>query len=464
MRRTLIALMLAGFVSAWLPAGEAAAQEPPELTLPQLIALALKFSPEVKASRSEVTFAAEQRNEAKGYYFPQFELVGSGGVVPNARQPRVENGSLVYPDPATRLHGMNVFGRLDFTLTQPLYTFGKIAYRKEAAENNIRVKEAAVAAKQGDVYIRIPEAYYGLILANQGKDAVQEAKTYLNDIRRRVERSLQVGSKNVSESDLYRVNMYEGAIGKFGAEAEEGSKIAYTALKGLIGYGPGEDFRVPQELPSPAKPPETLDRYVNQAFELRPEFAQLKHGLKARELLVQAAKADRYPSAFLAVVGALAGAPGREKSRDPYAFDIFNAHYAMPVLGVKWNWDFGITKAKIAQARAELQQLKHTQETAVMGIPIEVAQAYGKVQEGYKKSVNLEKSYVNARRWLITSLSNYDMGLAKLEDLFQGFEKYGAFRGDYLMSLYEYNFAVAKLDKATGAYRSKISEYMEKTP
>jgi len=462
MQCLMIALMVLGLISAGGPGGGAWAQEPPELNLPQLIAMALKFSPEVKASKSEVWFATEQRNEVKGYYYPQFEAVGIGGVVPNARQPRVENGSLVYPDPATRLHGVNIFGRLDFNLFQPLYTFGKLSNRKEAAENNIKVKEAAVDAKKGEVFVRIPEAYYGLILANQGKDAVKEAKTYLSDIRHRVERALQIGSRTASESDLYRVNMYEGAIGKFAAEAEEGAKVAYAALKGLTGMGPGEEFRVPLELPAPAKPPETLDRHINQAFDLRPEFAQLKHGLKARELLVEAAKADRYPTLFLAVTGALAGAPGREQSRDPYAYDLFNAHYAFPVAGVKWNWDFGITKAKINQARAELQQLKHVQETAVMGIPIEVAQAYSKVQENYKKAISLEKSYVNARRWLITSLSNYDMGLTKLEDLFQGFEKYGAFRGDYLLSLYQYNFAVAQLDKATGAYRGKIGEYTEK--
>ena len=41
----------------------------------------------------------------------------------------------------------------------------------------------------------------------------------------------------------------------------------------------------------------------------------MKEGLAARQLLVDAAKADRYPSFFFAVIGALAGAPGRNTSR-----------------------------------------------------------------------------------------------------------------------------------------------------
>ena len=67
-----------------------------------------------------------------------------------------------------------------------------------------------------------------------------------------------------------------------------------------------------------------------------------------------------------------------------------------------------------------------------MGIPVEVAKDYGKVQENYKGSMGMEKAYINARRWLVTSFSNFDMGLGKMEDIFQAFERYGSFRGDYL--------------------------------
>ena len=72
-----------------MPLG-AAAKEVPQLTLKQLTALALKFSPEVKASKSEVRFAEEQVAEVKGYYFPQLDILGVGGVAPNAKRPYVD--------------------------------------------------------------------------------------------------------------------------------------------------------------------------------------------------------------------------------------------------------------------------------------------------------------------------------------------------------------------------------------
>jgi outer membrane protein len=445
------------------PAASAKAAEPakgaePVLDLPKLEEMALKYSPMVKASRSEVKFAQEQKNEAHGYRWPQLDYTATTGVVPNAHLGEILEvpGRIFYPDPIDKIHGVNIFGHLDFSVIQPLYTFGKIAFREEAAAHNVKVKEEAVAAQQGEIVVQVSQAYYGLILADQGKEAVKEAKSYLNDTRQRVDRLLAMNSPNAKETDRYRLDAYEGALEKSSAEAEEGSKTAYRALKALIGYGEGQDFQVPQDLPAPSAPAGTLDTYIQTSLELRPEFKELKEGLAARQLLVEAAKADRLPSFFFAVVGQLAGAPGRRYNPDPYINDYFNDNGALPMVGAKWHFDFGILKAKVGQARAELEQLQETQRAALMGIPVEVAKSYGEVRQYYRSSVGLEKAYINSRRWLVTSLNNFDMGLGKMDDIFQAFERYGVFRGDYLMSLYQYNLSVAQLDKATGAYRRKL--------
>jgi outer membrane protein len=438
----------------------ASAAEAPVLNLQQLIVKALKYSPEVKASQTDVTLAKEQKAEVHGYRWPQFDALAVGGVIPDARRGEVrevgKNKTLFYPDPAGRVHGVNVFGNLTFTLVQPLYTFGKIAYRERAAGRNILVQQAGVQLKQGEVILEVSKAYYGLILANEGKGAVQDARTYLSDARVRITRLLQAHSPNVRESDQYRLAMYEGGVEKFAAQADEGSKLAYRALKALIGYGDNQNFRVPQALPEPTAAPANLNHYIRLALELRPEFTQLKEGLVARQLLVDAAKADRYPSFFFAVLGQVAGAPGRDYNPDPYVNDYFNGIGALPVVGAKWHFDFGILKAKIGEAQAELQHLRYTKKRALMGIPVQVAKDYAKVQENYKGSEGMGKAYVNARRWLITAFSNFDMGIGKMDDIFQAFERYGAFRGDYLKSLYDYNMAVVELDKSSGAYLRQL--------
>ena len=434
----------------------AAAQEPPELTLPQLISLALKFSPQIKASQSDVTLAEAKKSEVRGYRFPQFDAVALGGLAPKVRKPEIRGDGIFYPDTKHDLHGLTVFGRLQFSLIQPLYTFGKIAHREKAADKYVKVKTAEVDTTRAEVILQVSKAYYGLVLSQQGKDAVREARGYLSDAKERITRLLALKSPSVKDTDPYRLAVYEGGVEKFAAEAEEGAMVAYRALKALIGYGPQQDFRVPPELPEPAPPAGKLDYYVQQALDLRPEFTMLKEGKAARELLVKGAKADYYPDFFLAVLGVLAGSPGRYSDPDPIHEDLTNWFGAGPVVGVKWHFDFGITKAKLRQARAELEKLKHQERTALMGIPVQVAKAYGKVKENYRASKGLGKAYVNARRWLITAFSNFDMGLGKMEDIFVAFERYGVARGDYLLALFQYNLAQAELDNATGAYRQAL--------
>jgi outer membrane protein len=436
-------------------ASTVAAEKPavPELTLPQLITLALKFSPEVKTVQSEVAIAKAQKAEVHGYRFPQFDTTMFGGPAPTAREPEIRGNSIFYPDTKNSVNGLTIFGRLDFSLIQPLYTFGKIAHREAAAEKYTKVKTAEVDSKKGEVILQVAQAYYGLILAQQGKDAVGEARSYLNDAQERIKKLLVLKSPSVKDTDPYRIAVYEGSLEKFAAAAEEGSKVAYLALKALIGYGPEQEFRVPTELPEPAPAPQKLDFYIKQAMELRPEFTMLKEGKAARELLVKAAKADQYPDLFIALIGLLAGSPGRYSSPDPFHQDLTNWFSTGPVVGARWHFDFGITKAKISQAQAELDKLKNLERTALMGIPIEVAQAYAKVQENYKASQGMGKAYVNARRWLVSAFSNFDIGLGQMDEIFRAFERYGVARGDYLTALYDYNFAVVKLEKATGSYR-----------
>jgi outer membrane protein len=443
-----------------LGTGALAVEKPdvPEYTLPKLISLALKFSPQVKTVQSEVDIAKAQKDEVHGYKFPQFDATAVTGPAPTVREPEIRGNSIFYPDTKNSVNGLTIFGQLNFTLVQPLYTFGKIAHREKAAGKYVEVKTAEVDSKKGEVILYVAQAYYGLILAQQGNSAVGEARSYLNDARERVTKLLALNSPSVKDTDPYRIAMYEGSLEKFAAQAEEGSKVAYNALKALVGFKADQNFRVPTELPEPAEPPQDLNFYIKQSLDLRPEFTMLKEGKAARELMVKAAKADQYPDLFIAVIGLLAGSPGRYSSPDPLHQDLTNWFATGPVVGARWHFDFGITKAKIRQAQGELDKLQNLERTALMGIPIEVSRAYGKVKENYKAAAGMGKAYVNARRWLVAAFSNFDIGLGKMEDIFQAFERYGVARGDYLTALHDYNFAVIELEKATGSYRVAKSE------
>ena len=74
------------------------------------------------------------------------------------------------------------------------------------------------------------------------------------------------------------------------------------------------------------------------------------------------------------------------------------------------------------------------------------------VREAEKNSQAFQKAYIEARKWMVAALSNYDMGLTPSKEVFDAIQKYALNRGEYLKALYDYNLALAHLNYYTGAY------------
>ena len=418
------------------------------LTLPQLIDMASAKSPEMGETRSEIAATRSDLDQVKAAYYPQLESAAIIGPVNDARRP-VVLGTRIH-DPSSDTVG--VFGRIDFTAVQPLYTFGKLSNRKEAASRGIRAKELKLGERKNEIALRVKELYYALILARAGMDAADEADSFFDDARRRMNRLLELGSANVLESDLYRVDAYRANTAKSRAEAEKGVKLAYFVLKSLIYLPPGTDFEPAEKvLPLKEESLSELESYIQKAYGERPEFKQLDEALAAQESLVRAVESDRYPSFFVALEGSLAGAPGRETFRNAYISDEFNHINIGVVAGVKWNFDFGISKAKVDKEKAEYGRLHFTKASAKLNIPIQVAQYYQDVREWKVAVDSYKKGATASRKWVVAALTSFDMGVGTADDMLRGIEKYGENQGKYLEALFNYNLSLAQLEYSVGA-------------
>lgn len=420
------------------------------LTLQELQEMALARSPSIEMTRSEVKAAKSDLKQVESAYYPQFDTTLVTGPAANADEPVVVDGEITDPSP-TGMFDIGIFGRLDFTLTQPLYTFGKLSNRKEAAQRGVKAKQVEIEQKQAEIILRVKQLYYGMVLARQGMGVADESEEYFQDIRRRINALLDAGSVNVDESDLYMVDAYSAEAKSFRAEAQKGEKVAYFALKSLIGMPPEEDFEIREEsLPEQKKVLESQEKYVQKALDQRPEIKQLKHGIDAQRHLVQAAKSDLYPSFFAVVLGSFAGAPDRDRFDSPYFTDDFNHAYAGFFAGLKWHFDFGIQQGRVDKELAEYGKLLNTKAYAEQNIPIQVANTYQEVLQ-YQTSMNaFDEAASASRKWVVVAFTNFDMGIGTAKRIFDAIEKYGQNRGRYLEALFNYNLALAQLDYAIG--------------
>ena len=298
--------------AAFSGAGNVLADDVQVLSLDDMIRMALDASPAMREVDQDIAIARAESKQAKAGQWAQLDTVGVVGPSQDADLPIVKInkktgiGYLQDRD----YNNVNVFGALDFVITQPLYTFGKISNRQDAAVYGVEAQKIARLKKHNEVVLNVKELYYAYLIARQGKGASADAEAFIKDARDRVKRLIELKAKNVEGSDLYRLEAYQAGIKAFQAKAESGAKVAYAALKQAIAYPDGKEFRLDkEELSRDAKPLASQEVYIQRALSDRPELAQLKQGISARMAMVEAAKADLYPTVFAAAIGHLAGAP-----------------------------------------------------------------------------------------------------------------------------------------------------------
>lgn len=420
------------------------------LDLSQVITMAINASPEMAEKRSEADAAKSDLAQARAGYYPQLDANAIAGPINDARRPEVASGGRII-DPSSSQWNIGAFGQSNFTMTQPLYTFGKISSRRDAAAHGVVAREVQQVRTGNEIALRVKELYYALVLSRAAIEAAREAGGYFDEARTRMERLLRLGSPNVVESDIYRVDAYRADIIRGKAEAEKGAAISYFALKSLIGLPLDKDFEPAEK--TLAFREEDLDRpeaYIRNALAGRPEFKRLEQALAAQKSLVEASRADRYPSFFAALVGSFAGAPGRETLHNPYINDDFNHVGGTVLTGVNWHFDFGIMKARVEKERAEYERLTHTQATARLNIPIQVVKSYQDAKQWKVATEAYQKAASASRKWIVASLTSFDMGTGTADDLLRGIERYGQNHGRYLEALFNYNMSLAQLDYAMG--------------
>ncbi|HSR10566.1 MAG TPA: TolC family protein [Thermodesulfobacteriota bacterium] len=260
-----------------------------------------------------------------------------------------------------------------------------------------------------------------------------------------------MGSPNASQSDLYRVDAYRASALRLKAEAEKGARVSYFALKSFLGLNPETDFEpADKTLPTRLQDAAPVATYLEQASAQRPEFKQLAEAIAAQDSQIKAAIADRYPSFFASLIGSVAGAPGREGFHNRYIPDPYNHVYGGVIAGVKWNFDFGIARAKVEKTRAEYEKLLNSKALAKMSIPIQVVKSYQEHMEWKTAMESFRSAASAARKWILTAMSDYDMGVGTAYDLLNAIDRYGQNQGRYLEALLRYNLSYAELEYAAG--------------
>ena len=421
---------------------------PITLSLEECVHLALKTAPELGEAESDIALATSRLDEAKSYRFPQISLTALAGPAPTARLSDIS--PVVDIDRPFKINSLTWFTSSDVTIIQPLYTFGKIAENMKAATHGIEVDRSRKQQRANEIVQKVHEYYYGLLLAREMGELVLEIEEILIKAREKARKLLDMGSASVDEVDLYKLDAFSGIATKYLEEAKKGESLALAALKARMGMPADANLVTGTErlVIDDAEIP-SLETLVEQGNLRRPEFKQISEGLMARTALVEAAKANYYPDIFLGGLFSWAYADNRERIDNPYINDPFKHLIAGVALGVRWKLDFGITGSKVAAERAQYNRLLSTKEYAATNIPLQIKKYYLDLIEAKRSTEATRGAYLNAKKWTVTAVANFDFGMGPAKDIFEALQAYSSMRSDYFKSIYNYRIAVANLEYAT---------------
>lgn len=412
-------------------------------TLEQMLERALETSPEIHEALADEQIAASQLARAKTGRLPTATFTGIVSPITGAE------GNAVDGD--TDDNDFGIFSKGDLKLIQPLYAFGRLRSEIRAARQGVLAKEAATRQSRQAIAFAIKELYYNLLLSHQIKELLDDSQENFNKAIEKVEERLENDEGNATEQDLLRLRIGASSVEKEQFTIERAIAVTRSALKRHLGLAAQAPFELAStKLQSAKLDLKPLDVYLGQMHQNRPEIAQIEAGLAARQVRLKAARSEYYPAIFLASGFEYSVAPNRDDQDSPFAND-FNFFSGPGVaLGLRWQLDFWQTRAKVAERTAQVYQLSTKKNAALSGIALDVERRYLEVKEYQQKVKSAQRSRKAARALLVTTLTNFNLGVGEGKDVFEGLGLYTRVVGDYYKTLRNFNIAAARLTQATG--------------
>ena len=331
------------------------------LTLEQAISVAMEKNRDIEKAREYAKYVQGKYVEERSAALPQFSLNGSAGLSQDQSQkalfgiaPRQYNGLI------------------DLTVSQPLYTWGKLNAAIRAADYGLKTADQQLRLYRQAAYRDVAGAYYDILLARElhrlAVENQHQKARHLEEAKRKFTAGVAT-DYDVLAAEVAAENTVPEVI-----RSKNSVLMARERLRFLLAFG-GEEVDVQGALEAPTNDrplPTNYNEAVQIAGKRRPELADLRLRIGVYDELVTIAAAENKPRLDLK-----GGAGWHWASLDDPA-------PARDADGAAWNiglyltfpfFDGLKTNGKVVQARSDLKTKQIEVAKLLDAIALEVRQA-----------------------------------------------------------------------------------------
>lgn len=410
--------------------------------LPEILALADQNHPNIRAARADLAFVRAQLDEAHWAPFSQFKMTGGVAIAPE-----LTGSSVFSPNTDVSLtSSLGVAWKVQLEGVLPLWTFGKIGNLWDAAEANVKVHEAGVEKERDIVRLDVRRAFYAAQLAQDGGKLLLDAKGQVAAAEKALQAKIEKDEGD--PIDLLKLQTFATELDVRAAEAE---KFVTVALSGLRFYSGVSDLEIPADaIAPPTHELRAIAVYQEVADGARPELAQARAGLEARQGQTRLAESNFFPNIGIGLSLGVAAAPDIDDQLNPFSNDPANYFRYGAALVFQWSLDFLPKVAQLRQAKAQETEMAATVDYAERGVSAEIQLAYADVVQFQKQRDAYVRSVQTAKKWLIRVQQGIDLGTIEDKELLEPAKAYALGRFNVLNATMELDFAMARLARASG--------------
>jgi outer membrane protein len=458
----LLAILLIAAASAAADKGvsKRRPQDAPRLSLADAVASALARNLKISDGMLAIQESEHQRREAYSDFFPSVDLqyLGAGyryrqsGVVQSfamshdsrraAAVALDANGNPHFGSYPYRIDPYRTF-TLAATLTQPIYTGGKLLSNYKYARLGVDYSELDLGVRRQDLTLEVYQAYFDMIQGQKLLDVANQSIRALESLRNQTVEFYKAGV--VPKVDVLAT---EGQLAQARIQRTQAAtdiEKARSALCYLLRY-PQES---PLEIVEDLKYEPTgygVPGIYNTAIQNRLEIRQANISVEQALALVKAAQSDLLPSVALQAQGSRTN-----DDWNPLDHEAINAWKLQGVF--TWAFDTFRTRETVKEKRVG-------QARAFVQAQLLVEQIMNEVKEAYLDMKRAESDIQDNRKAVEFRSENFRINqerykeqVATYTEVLDAQRQLSQAQGDYYISLVSYRINLAVLERQMGIIR-----------
>lgn len=374
-------------------------------------------------------------NEAAGTYVPNVKVNADGSYTLSEYA--------YFPDIDMKLKLKNMFiGGL--TVTQPIYTGGKISAAVAMAEIGREMASVNIRLSEDEVIVKVDEAYMQAVRAKELQVVAESYYKMLEELERTVESAVRHGLRLRNDLMKVQVKKNEAELGH--QKADNGYLLARMSLCHLMGLPLTDASKI--EIDTNTANEDRLMPKNKGGVEYRPEYTLLEKKVALAEQEVKLNRSEYLPN--VALFGTVTYANGGELAGKKL---IDNGSGTIGVMVKVPLYTFGESSNKVRSSKVKAQMAAIDLSEKAELMELEIALCRTTLEECEKEVSIAHKSYDQASENLRISKSAYDNGVELLSDYFDAQALWREAAATLVEARCQLFLAYTKLLKATGQLR-----------